>query len=325
MFADGQLMKEIFLKAKQEKFAIIACNIANDVTARAVIQAAQQQNSDLLVQISSGAAKFESGNAENMNIGEKILFNIAKETADQYYKCAVGVNIDHCQPKYLDYLKFIIENQLASCVMIDASELPLDENIKVTKEIVDLAHAKGILVEGEIGRIKGAEDEVISEETLYTKPEDALRFVKETDVDLFAAAVGTNHGVTKGKNVHLRLDIMEDINKLLDENGLGHKGLVLHGASGLTAEQQKDAVARGAVKINKDTRYQMEFAAAVQKFWEENKDAIVKPENVSEEEYIQDKKRFDPRVWLKKGEEGMQAAAEELIQIAGSNGKTVTQ
>lgn len=324
MFADGQRMKEVFEKAKKERYAIIACNIANDVTAKAVIQAAQNKNSDLLVQISSGAAKFESGAAENMNQGEKILFNITKEMAEQYPDCMVGVNIDHCQPKYMDYLKFIIENQLASCVMIDASELPLDENIKVTKEIVDLAHAKGILVEGEIGRIKGAEDEVVSEETLYTKPEDALRFVKETDVDLFAAAVGTNHGVTKGKNVELRLDIMEETNKLLEENGLGHKGLVLHGASGLTPEQQKDAIARGVVKINKDTRYQMEFAAATQKFWEENKDAIVKPEDVSDEEYTPDKKRFDPRKWLKIAEEKIQAAAEELIDVAGSDGKTVS-
>lgn len=95
----------------------------------------------------------------------------------------------------------------------------------ITKEVVDIAHRHGIIVEGEIGYIKGSEDEIVSETELYTKPEEALEFVKKTNVDLFAASVVLNHGVTKGENVVLRLDLIKEIDDLLIANGV-ERGLV---------------------------------------------------------------------------------------------------
>jgi len=201
--------------------------------------------------------------------------------------------------------------------MIDASKEDLAENIRITKEVVDIAHKHGILVEGEIGHIKGAEDEIVSEVELYTRPEEALEYVQKTNVDLFAASVGTNHGVSKGENIVLRLDLVKEIDDLLIKHGV-ERGIVLHGASGLTDEQQRTAIANGAVKINKDTHYQMDMAQAIQAYWEKEKYAIVRPEGVAPEAYVPDKGRFDPRKWLIKAEQRMQETVVEFCRVTGS-------
>jgi ketose-bisphosphate aldolase len=206
--------------------------------------------------------------------------------------------------------------------MIDASKESLEENIRITKEVVDIAHRHGIIVEGEIGYIKGSEDEIVSETELYTKPEEALEFVKKTNVDLFAASVGTNHGVTKGENVVLRLDLIKEIDDLLIANGV-ERGLVLHGASGLTDEQQQTAIANGVVKLNKDTHYQMDMAAAVQAYWEKEKDAIVCPPDVPPDVYMPDKSRFDPRKWLIKAEQRMQNTVQSFCLMSGSANNSI--
>ena len=225
-------------------------------------------------------------------------------------------------------LNFITEEQLLK-FLSNYFRLPSVnfKKITISPTVINLlpaeiAHKHNVLVEGEIGYIKGAEDEIVSETELYTQPEEALEFVSKTEVDLFAASVGTNHGVTKGHQVHLRLDLIKEIDDLLISHNL-ERGIVLHGASGLTAEQQQKAIANGVVKINKDTRYQIEMAAAVQKYWEKEKDAIVKPADIPEEEYFQDKKRFDPRKWMIKAEESIQKAVEDLVQITGSNNKSI--
>jgi len=206
--------------------------------------------------------------------------------------------------------------------MIDASHEEFSENIRISQEVVKVARKYNVLVEGEIGYIKGSEDEIVSDTELYTKPEEALEYVKKTGVDLFAASVGTNHGVTKGSEVTLRIDLIKEIDDLLITNGV-ETGLVLHGASGLTALQQQQAVANGVVKINKDTRYQMAMAEAVQKYWEAEKDAIIRPDTVNEKNFMPDKKRFDPRKWTIKAENACTEAVKELVNITGSAGKSI--
>ena len=166
------------------------------------------------------------------------------------------------------------------------------------------------------------EDEIVSETELYTRPEEALEFVMKTNVDLFAASVGTNHGVTKGANVHLHLDLIKEIDELLIKNNV-ERGLVLHGASGLTDEQQISAIRNGVVKINKDTQYQMDAAAAVQAYWEKEKYSIVCPEGMKLEDYIPDKGKFDPRKWIGKAEAAMQASTESMVRVAGSAGQSI--
>lgn len=322
MFYRGEQLKEVFLKAKRERFGIIASNIVFDSQIRGITQGYEAQRSDGLFQMSSGAVKYAAGASKDINVGAQLISSMIKIIASQYKNSGVGLHIDHATPNYFDFVVYCIENDLVSSVMIDASKEKFEENIRISLEVVKIAHKYGVLVEGEIGYIKGAEDEIVSDIELYTKPSEALEYVKRTGVDLFAASVGTNHGVTKGSKVTLKLDLIKEIDNLLIANNV-ETGIVLHGASGLTAKQQMDAIKNGVVKINKDTHYQMDFARETQAYWEREKDAIVKPDGISEDDYIPDKKRFDPRKWIVKSEQVMQASVEELVQITGSAGKSI--
>jgi len=322
MFFEGSKLKNVFLKAKRERFGIIASNVVFDSTIRGVLEGYAQQKSDGLLQISSGACKYAAGSSENIYLGAELISAIVKTLAKQYKTSGVGLHIDHATPNYFDFIKYCIENQLVSSVMIDASKEPFSENVRITKEVVELAHRNNVLVEGEIGYIKGTEDEIVSETELYTEPEEALEFVKQTGVDLFAASVGTNHGVTKGHKVTLKLDLIKEIDDLLIANNV-ETGIVLHGASGLTIEQQQIAVKNGVVKINKDTDYQMVMAKAVQSYWEKEKDAVVCPYEHNEDDFTPDKKRFDPRKWMIKAEDAVQKEVESLVQIVKSSNNSV--
>jgi len=322
MFYRGDKLKEVFLKAKKDRFGIVASNVVFDSAIRGVVQGYDAQRSDGLLQMSSGAVKFAAGDTKDINAGAQMISSMIKIISNQYKNSGVGLHIDHATPNYFDFVVYCIENDLVSSVMIDASKEDFEENIRISKEVVTIAHKHGVLVEGEIGYIKGAEDEIVSDTELYTSPSEALEYVKKTGVDLFAASVGTNHGVTKGAQITLKLDLIKEIDDLLIANNV-ETGIVLHGASGLTAKQQIDAIKNGVVKINKDTRYQMEFAKATQAYWEKEKDAIVKPTNIDEADYTIDKSRFDPRKWLIHSEKAMQTAVEELVQITGSAGKSI--
>jgi fructose-bisphosphate aldolase class II len=272
--------------------------------------------------MSSGACKYAAGESQDIYVGARILSAMVQNIAAATKKTGVGLHIDHATPNYFDFIKFCIENKLVSSVMIDASQESLEENIRITKEVVAIAHKYGVLVEGEIGHIKGSEDEIVSETEAYTKPEEALEYVMKTNVDLFACSVGTNHGVSKGKAIVLRFDLIKQIDDLLIKNGV-ERGLVLHGASGLTLEQHREAIKNGVVKINKDTQYQMDSAAAVQAFWEKEKYAIVCPEGTEHDQYIPDKGKFDPRKWMKKAEDAINKSVQEMIVMVNSDGKTI--
>lgn len=322
MFFKGDKLKEVFLKAKKERFGIIASNVVFDSQIRGIIQGYNTQKSDGLFQMSGGAVKYAAGETKNMEAGAKLISSMIKIIADQYKNSGVGLHIDHATPNYFDFVVYCIENDLVSSVMIDASKEEFEENIRISQEVVKVAHKHGVLVEGEIGYIKGTEDEIVSDTELYTKPEEALEYVQKTNVDLFAASVGTNHGVTKGSQVVLKLDLIKEIDNLLIANNV-ETGIVLHGASGLTAKQQMDAIKNGVVKINKDTHYQMDFARETQAYWAKETDSIVCPAGVNEADYVPDKKRFDPRKWIVKSELAMQASVEELVQITGSAGKSI--
>ena len=322
MFYRGDKLREVFFKAKKDRFGIVASNVVFDSAIRGVIQGYEAQRSDGLLQMSSGAVKFAAGDTKNMETGAQMISSMIKIISSQYKNSGVGLHIDHATPNYFDFVVYCIENDLVSSVMIDASKEKFEENIRISQEVVTIAHKHGVLVEGEIGYIKGAEDEIVSDTQLYTSPSEALEYVKKTNVDLFAASVGTNHGVTKGAQITLNLDLIKKIDNLLIANNV-ETGIVLHGASGLTAKQQIDAIKNGVVKINKDTRYQMEFAIAAQAYWEKEKDAIVKPADIDEANFTIDKSRFDPRKWLIHSEKAMQNAVEELVQITGSAGKSI--
>ena len=324
MFYFGDDLKKVFQKAKKNRYGIIASNVSFDFIIRSLVWGYEHQKSDGVLQMSSGACKYAAGDVQDMNAGARIISGMVQNIAAVTKNSGVGLHIDHATPNYFDYIKFCIENKLVSSVMIDASKESMEENIRITKEVVAIAHKHNVLVEGEIGHIKGSEDEIVSDIELYTKPEEALEYVSKTNVDLFAASVGTNHGVTKGKDVVLRFDVIKSIDELLIKNNL-ERGIVLHGASGLTMEQHREAIKNGVVKINKDTQYQMDGAAAVQAFWEKEKYAIVCPEGTDHEKYIPDKGKFDPRKWMKKAEDAITRSVEELIQFANSNGQAISK
>ncbi len=322
MFLTGSQLGKVFQKAKQERFGIIASNVVFDTQIRAIVQGYNAVGSDGLMQMSSGACKYAAGASQDIKAGAELISTMIKTFAAQFPKSGVGLHIDHATPNYFDFIVYCIERNLVTSVMIDASKEKLEENIRITKEVVAVAHKHGILVEGEIGHIKGTEDEIVSETELYTKPEEALEFVMKTNVDLFAASVGTNHGVSKGAHIVLRLDLIKEIDNLLIKNGV-ERGLVLHGASGLTDEQQIKAIANGVVKINKDTHYQMDMASAVQAYWEKEKDAIVCPAGVAPADYIPNKSKFDPRKWLAKGEDVMQNTIMGFCKVTGSANNSI--
>ncbi|MCB5266462.1 MAG: class II fructose-bisphosphate aldolase [Candidatus Cloacimonetes bacterium] len=317
MFLTGQQLMEVFHKAKKNRFGIIASNVVFDTQIRAIIQGYNSAGSDGLMQMSSGAVKYAAGESQDMQVGARLISTMIKTFAAQFPKSGIGLHLDHATPNYFDFIVFCIENNLVTSVMIDASQEKLAENIRVTQEVVKVAHKHGILVEGEIGHIKGTEDEIVSDTELYTHPEEALEFVQKTNVDLFAASVGTNHGVSKGENIVLRLDLIKEIDDLLIKHKV-ERGLVLHGASGLTDEQLTQAIKNGVVKINKDTHYQIDMAEEIQAYWEKEKYAIVCPPDMDPKDYMPNKSKFDPRKWLIKGEKRMQEAVEEFCLVSGS-------
>ncbi len=322
MFLTGKQMGEVFLKAKKQRFGIIASNVVFDTQIRAIVQGYAAVNSDGLMQMSGGACKFAAGESQDIKAGAQLISAMIRTFAQQFPRSGVGLHIDHATPNYFDFIVYCVENGLVTSVMIDASKENLAENIRITKEVVAVAHRHGIIVEGEIGHIKGTEDEIVSETELYTRPEEALEFVQKTNVDLFAASVGTNHGVSKGENIVLRLDLIKEIDDLLIKHGV-ERGLVLHGASGLTDQQQVTAIANGVVKINKDTHYQMDMATAIQGYWEKEKYAIVCPPDVAPEAYVPDKSKFDPRKWLAKGEERMKETVRGFCLVTGSANNSI--
>ncbi|MFA5484015.1 MAG: class II fructose-bisphosphate aldolase, partial [Candidatus Cloacimonadaceae bacterium] len=317
MFLSGSQLKEVFQKAKQQRFGIMASNVVFDTQIRAIVQGYNSVGSDGLMQMSSGACKYAAGESQDMKVGARLISTMIKTFASQFPKSGIGLHIDHATPNYFDFIVYCIENNLVTSVMIDASKEQLAENIRITKEVVDVAHKHSILVEGEIGHIKGTEDEIVSDTELYTHPEEALEFVIKTNVDLFAASVGTNHGVSKGENIVLRLDLVKEIDDLLIKNHV-ERGLVLHGASGLTDDQQREAIKNGVVKINKDTHYQMDMAQEIQAYWEKEKYAIVCPPDTDIKAYVPNKSKFDPRKWLIKGENKMQETVKNFCLVSGS-------
>jgi len=318
-FLGGKELKEAYSKAKKEGYAFTANNIAETNVLIGLLEAAKEKDSDLVLQLSNSAAKF-AGNGDPV-AGLRVLSNTIKELSKDA-PVAVFLNIDHAKPEHADFLNVAIGENLVSSVMVDASSEPFEENIKITSKVVEAAHKRNIIVEGELGKIKGQEDDVISDEHLYTDPEEALEYVKKTGLDLLAIAIGTNHGVTKGKNVKLRLDIAEDIDKKLTEKGC-EIPLVLHGASGLLPGQVKGAIKNGICKVNKDTRYQHEYGMAALAFYRENGDEIICPNGMDPDKWTPNKKKFDPRVVSKAVRQAVKEAAMELMDQVGSSGKSI--
>ena len=295
--------KEMFRKAYEGGYAVGAFNINNMEIVQAITEAAQELNSPVVLQVSAGARKYA-----NHTYLVKLVEAAIEETG-----LPIALHLDHGDS--FELCKSCIDGGFTS-VMIDGSHHNFEDNIAVTKKVVEYAHAHGCVVEGELGRLAGVEDDVnvSDEDASYTRPEEVIDFVTRTGVDSLAIAIGTSHGAYKfkpGQKPQLRFDILEEVSKKLPGFPI-----VLHGASSVIPEyveminsnggQMPDAIgipeemlrqsAQMAVcKINIDSDLRLAMTAAVRKHLVENPN------------------HFDPRQYLKPAREAIQGMVEHKI------------
>lgn len=277
-------MTEMLNKAKEEKYAVGQFNINNLEWTQAVLQAAETNKSPIILGVSEGAAKYMGGFKV---VGAMVSSLI--ETMN--ISVPVALHLDHGQS--FANCKAAIDGGFTS-VMIDGSHHSIEENISITKEVVDYAHKIGVSVEAEIGTVGGNEDGVIGGIN-YADPAECLRIVKETNIDALAAALGSVHGPYDGEP-KLGFDEMEEISKLTNSP------LVLHGGSGIPEVQIKKAIERGHAKINVNTECQIEWTKAVRKTLIENSEV------------------YDPRKVIGPGKEAIiKVVTEKIIEFGSDN------
>ncbi|MFC2078534.1 class II fructose-bisphosphate aldolase [Candidatus Bipolaricaulota bacterium] len=326
-FCGGDTLLAAYRLAQRDGYAFMANNVAEPNIYLGLMTAYSEVRSDLLVQISPGAAKFAGGG--DKLAGLRALSAMIKEIAAAFPIC-VFVNLDHFTVNEKDLIEEAIEHRLVSSIMIDASKESFDDNVRICREVADRAAGSGILIEAELGKIKGVEDEISSDEALYTDPEEAIEFVQQTNADLLAISVGTQHGVSKGRSLDLRVDLAALIRDRLASSDL-HTPLVLHGSSGLLPEQVRAMIGNGICKLNKDTQYQYVYGRAACEFYRDHADAILPPEGTEDDilnlfaqsDWSPDKSEFDPRVVGRCIQSQIGDIAKELIAQAGSGGKTL--
>ena len=326
-FYGGNELSQVYDEALEEDFGLVASNVAEPDVAMGLMDGAASVDSDLLIQMSAGACRFAgNGDAE---AGLRAMGNYIDTMAEQY-DIGVFLNMDHQTD--MDFIEMQIESDIPSSIMIDASHEDFEENIRQSKKVVDMIDEKDadILVEAELGQIKGVEDEIVAEEAFYTDPDDAVEFVDRTGADLLAISVGTQHGVAKGKDLELKPDLASEISETLADHGL-EIPLVLHGTSGLQPAQVEDMMGRGICKMNKDTRYQYEYTRTLFDHYLDHKDEIVPPEGVEDQrdsfyndtEWSPNKDHFDPRVGGRLVRERIEEVHADLAELSSSAGNSM--
>lgn len=304
--------KKMFEDAYKGNYAVGAFNVNNMEIIQGIVQAGEKLNAPLILQVSAGARKY----ANHVYLVK--LVEAAVETTG----LPIALHLDH-GPDF-ETCKSCIDGGFTS-VMIDGSHLPYEENIELTKKVVEYAHAHGVTVEGELGQLAGIEDDVnvSDEDASFTRPEEVEDFVGRTGVDSLAIAIGTSHGAYKfkpGQKPQLRFDILEEVGKRLP-----NFPIVLHGASsvvpefvaeinkyggqmpdaiGIPEEMLRQAAGMAVCKINIDSDLRLAMTAAVRKHMAENPS------------------HFDPRQYLAPAREAIQGMVEHKIKnVLGCDGK----
>ncbi len=274
-------IKELFNSEVRGKFAYPAFNTMNLEITRGIIEAAEELNTPIIIETSEGAIKYA---------GLEPMFEIIASLAIKA-KIPVALHMDH--GKDMEQLQRGIELGYSS-VMIDHSSLPIDENIKNTKAMVEFAHKEGAWVQGEVGRIRGSEDWVsVSEsESLLTEPQEALKFWQDTNVDSLACSFGTIHGIIKMSG---KAEANVDIDRIKQVSELVPVPLVLHGASGVPDDVITNAIKAGISIINIDTELRIGFTKNLRQALLEHPDEV------------------DPRKYLTPAIEGVKDAAKKKL------------
>ncbi len=279
-------MKEMLDKALAEKYAVGQFNINNLEWTQAILAASEDEKSPVILGVSEGAARYMGGFKTVVMLVQGLL-------EDMKITVPVAIHLDHGSS--FDKCKEAIDAGFTS-VMIDASHHPIDENIEMTKQVVEYAHARNVSVEAEVGTVGGQEDDVVADGVIYADPQECDRLVKETGVDCFAPALGSVHGLYKGEP-NLGYKEMEEVRNLTKVP------LVLHGGTGIPTKDIQKAVSLGTSKINVNTENQLVFTQVVRDLL--NKDAKV----------------YDPRKFIGPAREAIKETVIGKIREFGSNGK----
>ena len=278
-------MKEMLIKAKAEGYAVGQFNINNLEWTQAILQAAQEEQSPVILGVSEGAGKYMGGFYTVVKIVEGLM-------QDMSITVPVAIHLDHGSS--FDKCKAAIDAGFTS-VMIDASHHSFEENVAITKEVVAYAHAKGVSVEAELGTVGGEEDGVIGG-IMYANPQECKALVEATNIDCLAPALGSVHGPYKGEP-NLGFTEMEEISKLTD------LPLVLHGGTGIPTKDIQRSVSLGTAKINVNTENQIAASKVIREFLDN------------------DKKTYDPRKFLGPARDAIKATVIGKMREFGSSQK----
>jgi fructose-bisphosphate aldolase, class II len=279
-------MKEMLLKAQKEKYAVGQFNINNLEWTQAILEVAQDNSSPVILGVSEGAGKYMGGYNTVVKMVEGLMI-------DMNISVPVAIHLDHGSS--FESCKQALDAGFLS-VMIDGSALPLEQNIKLTKQVVDYAHNLKASVEAELGIVGGEEDGVVGEGVIYADPMECFKLAKETHIDCLAPALGSVHGEYKGKP---KLGFKE----MAEIKDLTKLPLVLHGGSGIPDEQIKKAIACGTTKINVNTENQQAFTKKVRE--------VLKA----------DSKVYDPRKIIGPGREAIKEVVKDKMKLFGSINK----
>ncbi|GAA4148331.1 class II fructose-bisphosphate aldolase [Sphingobacterium kyonggiense] len=342
----GDQVQELFEIAKKNNFALPAVNVIGTDSINAVMETAKAVNSPVIIQLSNGGAQFYAGKSLN-NDGLKACILGSVSAAQhvhllaEHYGVAVMLHTDHAAKKLLPWIDGLLDagekfyaqhgKPLFSSHMLDLSEEPIEENIEISKKYLERMKPLGMTIEIELGVTGGEEDGVdnsdVDSSKLYTQPEEVAYAYKElsevSDKFTVAAAFGNVHGVYKPGNVKLQPVILHNSQEYIREkfNLQAEKpvNFVFHGGSGSSPEEIKEAISYGAIKMNIDTDMQWAFWDGVREYEAKNHDYLQGQIGNPEGADSPNKKYYDPRVWLRKGEETfvtrLKQAFEELNAV----------
>lgn len=331
--ATGSLVTEIFDYAKENQFALPAVNVIGSSNVNATMETAAKLNAPVIIQFSNGGAAFNAGKGLS-NEGQKaaILGSIAGakhiHTLAEAYGATVILHTDHCAKKLLPWIDGLMDanelfyketgKSLYSSHMLDLSEEPLEENLHVSAEYFERMAKIGMTLEVEIGVTGGEEDGVdnssVDNSLLYTQPEDVAQTYEKlkaiSDNFTIAAAFGNVHGVYKPGNVKLTPKILDNSQKFVQEKfGTSAKPInfVFHGGSGSSLEEIREAISYGVIKMNIDTDLQFAYTEGVRDYMTEKIDYLRTQIGNPDGADSPNKKFYDPRVWVRKGEDTFSA------------------
>ena len=339
--ATPEVYAEMLQTAKEKGFAYPAVNVTSSQTLNAAIRGFAEAGSDGIIQASTGGAAYWSGaSKKDMVVGSLAFAAYAREVAKQY-DVNIALHTDHCPKDKLEgfVLPLLAESEKAvargedpifNSHMWDGSAIDLDENLKLAAELIERTSKAKLVLEVEIGAVGGEEDGVEGaiDDSLYTTVADAIKTVEaiglgEKGTYMAALTFGNVHGVYKPGNVHLRPELLKEIQTEVGAKyGKGDKPfyLVFHGGSGSTEQEIADAVSYGVIKMNIDTDTQYAFTRPVAGHMFSNYDGVLKVDGE-----VGNKKTYDPRVWGAAAEAGMAARVVEACQQLGSVGTSLNK